>query len=216
MPLSDTMINVLVFIEQCWWEEGAIPTNEAVIQNVEVSLPTLTRYWQDDDFRRALSARGIKFDGKSESKALTLIQLTVANMLMNTLDKRSLREKLKEPIMGEQITPMQVNSWMRQPAFQEHMRRRAETLFQGSDAFAYKGLVSAMESGDLKAIQLFFEMRGIYNPKVTHDVNVTVLLTRLVEIVSLHVKDPVTLAAIAADIEALTQVPNQGALPVGQ
>lgn len=216
--LSNKMVDVITYIEQMWWEDnGTVPTNEKVAEETGVALSTIADYWKDETFRVALSARGITFDNRPDSKALTMKQLQVANMMMNTLDRRSMREKLKEA----GILPQELAGWMRSPAFQEHLRRRGENLFQGADPAAYKGLVSAVEAGDLKAIQLFFEMRGIYNPKLQVSLDLNVIFIRIIEIISKHVTDPATLNAIAVEMESLAsgpvgESPQQAALPVGR
>lgn len=219
MALSNQMIDVLTFIEQVFYEKGQLPTDELVIQECEIAPSTLTAYWKSDDFRLALGARGISLNNIKDRKTLTYIQLKVANMLMNTLDKRSMREKLKDlkDRDGTDVSVTQVNAWMRQPAFQDHMTQRGKGLFDGAEGTAYRGLVGLVEQGDLRAIQLYFEMRGIYNPRVQHEIKIDVVLIRVVEIISTYVRDPAILDAIAHDIEALVAPPSlEHALPVGQ
>ncbi len=208
MPgLSNEQVDVLTFLEQKFWEDGMIPTNEAAAEETGVSLVSIKRYWQDDLFRTALQARGVSQDNRPDKKALTMMQLMAANAMMNLWDRRSMREKCKEL----KITPAELAGWMRQPAFQEHLKKRAATILDTAEPAAHRGLVQAIEAGDLKAITLFYEMKGIYNPRLQVDVNVSVVLTRVVEIVSKHVTDPAILMAIATDIEALEGGPAIGA-----
>lgn len=203
MSLSEEMIDVLTYIEQLWWEDNQqVPTNERISEVTGVSLQTIKGYWTNSDFRAALAARGVSFANTLDphARALTYHQLMVANMLMNVHDRRSMREKLKA-IPGVEITPAKVQAWMRQPAFQDHLRRRGETLFAGADHSAYLALVQAIDGGDLKAVQLFFEMKGIYTPRSSVEVNVHSVIARVVEVIQVHVKDPATLQAIAEGIE---------------
>lgn len=204
MSLSNEMIDVLTFIEQIWWENNqTVPTDEKIAEATGVGLQTVKNYWKNSDFRAALNVRGVSFANElSAGKALTYAQLQVANMLMNIMDKRSLREKLQTAQLPG-VTPAQVGAWMRQPAFQEHLRRRAQDLYEGADVSANIALVKAIDSGDLKAVQLFMEMTGRYTPRSTVDVNIHAVLARVVEIVSMHVRDPAILEAIAVDMEAL-------------
>lgn len=204
MSLSDSMIDVLTYIEQIWWEDNkAVPTDEKIAEATGVGLQTIKGYWKNSDFRAALNARGVTFANEADSgKALTYAQLQVANMLMNIMDKRSLREKLQAAQLPG-VTPAQVGAWMRQPAFQEHLRRRAQVLYDDADVSANMALVKAIDAGDLKAVQLFLEMTGRYTPRSTVDVNIHAVLARVVEIVSIHVRDPAILEAIAHDMENL-------------
>ncbi len=212
MSLSNEMVDVLTYIEQIFWEDNKdVPTNEKIAEATRVSLSSIEGYWKNPDFRAALNARGIVFSNDADSgRALTYEQLVVANMLMNIQDRRSLREKLQQHLPN--VTPALVSTWMRQPAFQNHLRKRGETLYAGADSSAYLGLVKAIDGGDLKAIQLFFEMRGIYSPRVTHDVNVQSILARVIEIISVRVGDAATIQLIAEDIESLLVSPAQAQL----
>lgn len=204
MSLSNEMVDVLTYIEQVWWEDNqTLPTNERIAEMTGVSVQSIKGYWTNPDFRAALNARGVTFANEPDSgRALTFAQLMVANMLMNVQDKRSLREKLQSA-PGLNVTPAQVGAWMRQPAFQAHLRKRASNLFQDADANASLALVKAIDAGDLKAVQLYFEMTGRYTPRMQHDVNVHAILARFVEVVSIHVKDPTILQAIANDLEGI-------------
>jgi hypothetical protein len=204
MSLSDSMIDVLTYIEQVWWEDNkSVPTDEKIAEATGVGLQTIKGYWKDSNFRAALNARGVTFVNEMTSgKALSYAQLQVANMLMNIMDKRSLREKLQAANLPG-VTPAQVGAWMRQPAFQAHLRRRAQVLYDDADVSANLALVKAIDAGDLKAVQLFLEMTGRYTPRSTVDVNIHAVLARVVEIVSIHVRDPAILEAIAHDMENL-------------
>ena len=216
MSLSMEMIEVLTYVEQMWWEDNqTIPTNEKIAEVTGVGLQTIKNYWKNTDFRAALSHRGVQFANDPDTgKALTYEQLTVANMLMNVQDRRSLREKLAAA-EGLNVTPSQVGTWMRQPAFQAHLRKRSDDLFAGADTSANMALVKAIDAGDLKAVTLFFEMTGRYTPRTQVDVNIHSILARVVEIISIHVSDPATLEAIAGELEGLVPGQTQGALPAG-
>lgn len=206
MSLSRSMVEVLTWMEQVFWEDGKVPTNEAIAEAINVRVETIRTYWEHEEFRIAAAARGIDSNNvlAVNPRALTMEQLLVANLLLNVHDRRSMREKLKDgAISSLNISPQKVAAWMRQPAFQDHLRKRALETFKGAEPLAYRELVRAIESGDMKAVQLYFEMTGIYNPRLQVDVNINVVISRVVEIIQRHVQDPVILAAIAEDVEAL-------------
>ncbi len=213
MSLSNEMVDVLTYIEQMWWEDnGTVPTNEAISEATGIGLQTVKGYWTNPDFRAALQHRGVSFKNDPDAgKALTYDQLMVANMLLNIMDKRSLREKLQAS--GINATPAQVGSWMRQPAFQAHLRKRSQNLFEDADTAANIALVKAIDAGDLKAVQLLFEMTGRYTPRQVHEINVHAVLARVIEIISIRVKDPAIVADIAGDIDALLTGQTPQALP---
>lgn len=209
VKLSESQVNGIAYIEQTWWTTGAIPTQEKVAETLGVTVNTVKKWFSDEDFRNALITRGVSLDTERDSALLTILQLTVANAILNFHDKRSLREKLSECGVNTQ----QYHAWMRTPAFRKYVENRAKEMFQSSDHLAYAALVDSVESKDQQALKLYFEMRGIYNPRVQVDVNVDMVLTRVVEIVAKHVKDPAILEAIARDIEYIDQPPPLQELP---
>lgn len=200
IQLTNGQLRALTYIEQVFWEHGSIPTVEKISEATGVSEHSIKEYWKVDNFRKALGIRGVDFNPERSNHVLTATQLALANMLMNTTDQRSTREKLKEI----NVSTQQYNAWLRQAAFRDHLAKRGEELFKSSDHVAYKSLTSAVGAGDVTALKLFFEMRGIYNPKVDVNVNVTTLLIQVVEIIARHVTDPLTLSNIADDLESIS------------
>lgn len=197
--LSSQQIDFVSFVEQRFWETGSVPTVEKISEELRISATTIKKYWEDSDIRSILVGRGVSLLDNNTQDLLTAQQLYLANLLMNLHDKRTVREKCEEA----GVTTQKYNAWMRTNSFQGYMRRRAEALFASADSDAYVSMVNAMRSGDQRAVQLYFEMRGIYNPKVQVDVNVNMVLSKVVEIIQLRVKDPEILMQIAADFEQL-------------
>lgn len=208
MAISEGMVESLAYCEQVFWETGHIPSVEKIADVVGVTVPTVKRWFSEEAFRSALQKRGVTLSVDDEAaKVLTFQQLDIVNKMMNTMDKTSMREKLED--VG--ITSQQLNQWMRDPNFSGYIRKRAEAQFAGADASAYMSILKGMESGDLNATKLFLEMRGIYNPKVTLEVNVDAVIVRIIEIIARNVKDPATLAVIADEIEQIEGVARPAA-----
>ena len=203
MSVSEQMINVLSYVEQVYWEDGQRPTDEKSAEMVGCDISYVKKCFKSEQFRDAAYNRGISL-GRDDpgEEILSFEQLTAVSVLLNTYDRRSMREKLD--FVG--ISTQKLNSWMRDPKFAVHLRKRAEKQFAESDTKAYMSIIKGMEDGDLKATQLFLEMRGLYNPRVDVNINVDSVLTRVVEIISKHVKDPAILGAIADDLEMLDGV----------
>ncbi len=180
-PLDVTEIKVLSFIEQTFWEQGGIPSNEIVKDKLGITLKRIDECWKLASFRKALIARGINFSSlEADNAILNPHQIILANFLMNTADKRSFRQKCE----AASVTVQQANGWMRQIPFQNYLRKRAEELFKSTDPVAYLSLIQNIERGNMDAIKMFFEMRGIYSPKTQVDVNLDSIMMRVVEILS--------------------------------
>ena len=197
--LDFQQVKVLSLIEQLFWETGYIPDNEIVAKELRMTPQFVEKCYKNDVFREALLVRGIDLKPQESQKVLQPKQVMLANLLLNAHDKRSVREKLEQV----QVSTNQYNAWLRQPAFANYLRQRAESVFKASDFEAYQGVVKAVQTGDVNALKFFFELRGIYSPRVQLDVNVESVIVQVVEVIQRHVKDPVILTQIASDIEGI-------------
>lgn len=205
--ITERQGEILAYIEQVFWTEGKLPSDDLIVSATGIPADYVRKCWKSAPFRDQLFYRGIQLTPESEiAVKLTPEQLKVANALLNIVDRRSLREKLK----ALEVSPQQYSAWRRQPAFAEYLRVRAEELFRGADADAYKGLVDLVQDGDLGAIKLFMEMRKIYNPKVEVNININHFMLKIVEVITKHVTDEATLNAIAIDIEAISELGSCG------
>lgn len=199
-------VSVLNFCEQVYWESGLLPTPEACSEELGINSRTVGQYYKDEVFQQQLASRGIDptqlvYPGKliQQSKALSPKQIVCANLMLNLHDKRSEREKLALI----QVSSQQYHAWLRQPQFVEFLRKRGEALFSSSDYLAYKSLVTNVKAGDNKSLELFFRMRGIYNPSIDVNINIESVLLRVVEVISTHVKDPLIINQIAAALDEI-------------
>lgn len=206
LQLSKVDEKILYACEQYFWTEGSLPTANYLALSLGYSEDFIDRKLATRTLFAAMLKMGLPVsavmteDGLRAS--LTPTQLLLANMLMNALDPSSLREKLK--IVD--VTPQQYERWIRQPAFQTYLRRRAEEVFKGSDHRAYMKLLEAMDRGDLKAIQMVLEMRGIYNPKINVNFSVDGMLNNIIEVVAKYVS-PEILEQIANELEGVSPTP---------
>ena len=200
--LSENQVEALTYIEQCYFLQGDMPADEKLADVIGVGISTVKSWWKNDSFQTVLRAKGLPVEDRISGKSREVLlpeQLAVANKVLNLQDRRSLREKLEE----SGITSQKYQAWRRDPVFQRYMQKRAESMFSsGSDA-AYVNLMKNVEGGSLDAAKLFFEMTGIYNPKISVELNVDTVMAGVIEIIQRRVKDPATMEAIALDIEAL-------------
>lgn len=200
--LSENQVEALTYIEQCYFLHGSMPTDEALSDVIGVGVQTVKSWWKNDSFQLVLRQKGLPVDERLTGKRREILspeQLAVANKVLNLQDRRSLREKLEE----SGVTVQKYQVWRRDPTFMEYMKKRAEALYSDGQDSAYMNLMKNVEGGSLDAAKLFFEMTGIYNPKISVELNVDAVMVRVIEIIQRRVKDPATLEAIASDIDAL-------------
>lgn len=206
--LTSLQVSILSFVEQVFWEEGHLPTAEAVSEELNCRVQTCRETFKNETFISALVTKGIPAEqlvtpGKllKQSKALSPKQILVANLMLNVHDNRSQREKLS----WAQVSSQQYHAWLRQPAFVEFVNKRAEQMFGASDHLAYRSLIKNVTAGDPKSLDLFFRMRGIYNPSLNVNININAVLQQVVEVISRNVKDPLILDAIAGELEGILE-----------
>lgn len=204
--LTDNEVRMVNLIEQRFYETGHVPTNEKLALDLKLSKQLVIKAWKKEVFRQALLVRGVNLDSEGNtSDILSQEQLLVANMILNVHDKTTIRKKLEavSTALGKKITVQTYNGWLQQPAFQNYLRKRVEKEFGNTDTEAKMAHIKAIHDGDMNAVKLYYEMTGLYNPKVQVDVNIESVIVQVVEIITRHVSDPVALEAIASEIEQL-------------
>ena len=199
--LTDAQLAGLNYVEQTFWVTGEYPSAEQIRSHTPLGKGDSEAFYKNEKVLECMEGRNLDIKKITGSDgALTHEQLLAANMILNLEDPNSLRQKLK----ALNISVQKYNTWMRDPAFYGYIRARTEAMFAGADAMAFTGLIKAVQDQDIPAIKLFFEMRGIYNPRLQLDVNIQSVMVKVVEVISNHVQDKQTLLAIANDLEELS------------
>lgn len=224
--LTKEQYDLLLYFEQYYWRRGGLPTYEQITsEGIELEETFYLETWNNSRFLDGLRGRGIPEHlldvrrGAFNGKILTEKQLTVANAMLDLLDKRSRLKKLTE--LG--VSTAEYNSWLRDPVYRQYCLDRAEDLLGSNQHVAHTALIDRVQQGDLGAIKYFNALTGRYRdtPASGKAVEVNVQnnygmeqVIAIIEIIQRHVKDPATLAAIGDDILALRGVTsNQPALP---
>lgn len=199
--LSDDEYAALNYIEQHFWTTGSFPTADKLKEVLSLSAEFVRNIYVNPQLRKCMELRSLNMDLLSrETESLTAQQLLTANMVLNMADPSTLRQKLKA--VG--VSLQKYNGWMQDPVFSGYIRKRSEKIFQNSDADAYMGLLQAVQNQDLAAIKFYMELRGIYNPRVTVDVNITQVMVNVLEVITKHIDDPKKIIEIADDLEKLS------------
>lgn len=186
-------------VSQMYWEEGHLPTAEAVFEKLHRIYPLdrIEELFADSDFQSKLERIGIK--ASRIEGVLTPKQILVANKVMNPYDSEPLRTFLD----ALEIKTAQYNAWLRDPTFQAYLRARAEAAFSDLTPAAHTALQKAIVRGDMSAVKMFYEMTGKYTKNVNLNLNVESVMLRVVEIIVARVEDPKVVELIAADIQEL-------------
>lgn len=197
MPLSDSDYEVLTFIEQEYHLGNGIPSADLIAKELSLPPKNITKLLDRKDFNVALTSRGIRREVKS--RALTSEQLTCINTLLDQNDTRSDKKKLAD--LG--IATQTYQGWCRDPAFALYLQQRTEALFPDGLNEANRALVDNVRRGDLGSIKLIYEMTGRWSSKPTSEMNIEMILMKVLETIQRHVTDPDALTAIAEDLSML-------------
>ena len=200
-------MQVLAFIEQNYYETGLLPTKEKTAEHFNISLRNLAGIFRRTDFINAFRARGLpdyKTVKQNDKGLLTPMQLAVANILLNTHDRNTLRKKLTT--LG--VTTTQFQAWQKQSAFQDYLRRESIARFGNADVDARLGLVKLVQDSDLNAIKYYMEVSGIYSPASTQVFDLQRILAQVLELLVKYLA-PAELLAVAEQLESIlnNQIP---------
>lgn len=128
---------------------------------------------------------------------LTPLQLKVADVMLDLIDNRSQKKKLQD--LG--VSTTQYNTWLKDDNFKKYMALRAKSMKEEQAYEADLALMDKIRMGDMKAIQLHYEMTGQYSPGSARAdaqmVDFQNLLVNILEIVTDEIDDPAVGARIA-------------------
>jgi hypothetical protein len=220
--LNKEQYDLILYLEQSFWRSGHLPSYEAIVaEGIELDSETYYESWTNPRFLDALRGRGIPehllptASGTFRGRVLTEQQMLVANVLLDTMDKRSRLKKLTE--LG--VSTTEYSSWLKDPVYRKYCLDRAEGLLLENQPTAHMSLIDRVAQGDLGAIKYFNSMTGRYRERQSAAVEVNVqnnygtdTLIQIVEIIQRHVKDPEVLAALGDEILALQHNRNGGAV----
>lgn len=200
--LDQTALKIITFLEQKYFETGEIPTAQQCADLLGLTGSTVLSYLDKPLVKTTLKRRGIEMfntDG-----LVSIEQAYLVNLMLDTFDRRGIREKLKalKEAMGIEITFAQYQAWMKDPNFKRYLTKRAEIQFDGLEPIARNRIVQAVEAGNLAAIEYYFELTGIYNRRSQEMLDLRKILAQIIDILSRHLS-PEQLVAVASELEVL-------------
>lgn len=196
--------DAVFYIERMHATTGAIPKDSDILEYLNITkkhnIDSIESLKSNPLFKASMDSRGITFnigpgDLNSAVDITSRQQIAVAAIL-NLTDRRSDEKKLRD--LG--ISTEEWSNWIQNKTFSEYLRQRSETLLNNSMHDAHVGLLRGVRSGNTKSISLYYEMTGRYNPQGDEAVNLRMFVSRVLEAIQSHVRDPETLNAIAIDL----------------
>lgn len=200
--LDQTALQIITLMEQKYFETGEIPTVQQVTDLLGLPGNQVLSYLDKPLVKETLRRRGIEtINGDG---LVSIEQAYLVNLLLDTFDRRGIREKLKalKDTMNIEITFAQYNAWMKDPNFKRYLAKRAEIQFDALEPIARNRIVQAVEAGNLAAIEYYFEISGIYSRRSQDMLDLRKILAQIIDILSRHVT-PDVLQTIATELELL-------------
>jgi hypothetical protein len=222
--LEDWQREAVHYIERTHNTSGAVPSDDDILKYLqflkyELTLTNVNNLKNNPLFQASMKVRGIVINTEEsgqlrETKGLTSRQIAAAAVMLNLTDRRSDEKKLRD--IG--VSTEEFSTWMQNNEFAEYMRQRSELLVSNSIHEAHMGLLRGVRQGNTASIKLYYELTGRYNPNEENQVNIRLLIGKMLEVIQAHVKDPNVLNALAVDfsqlaIEAGSPVANTPIVP---
>lgn len=193
--MNAKMLEVLAWIEEWWLRREEFPP-----------VGAFNNFWPDFDlqaalrhetFLYALDQRGIKLPSPDDK--LTSEQIAAVATLSNFTDGRSRSAKLRD--LG--ITPAKWQGWLKNKHFKQFLHELAGNNFMDNVDAVQEGLLNAARKGSTDAVKLYMEMTGRYTGQSQEVMNIKIILSRLLEAIQMHVKDPNVIREIGIDFELI-------------
>jgi hypothetical protein len=200
MAINLEQLKAVNWIEEWWLRKHEFPPVGA-LKNF---LPDfdLEEALKNEVFLASLDNRGIKLPRADQSEhSLTNEQLAAIALMSNFRDPRSPSAKLRS--IG--VTWTKWHGWMRDKHFKEYLQDLCAVNFNDSMDVAQRGILSSVEKGNIDAVKFYLEVTGRYTPQSQELANVKLVLSKLLETIQIHVKDPNVLRSIASDFERVIQ-----------
>jgi hypothetical protein len=194
--------NCLSWIEQHYHKTKNFPDPAQIQAEWPRTFPTITdlQNWLDSPkIKAALNNRGLSQANAKNNLPLTQTQSAAILLVANLSDRRNLKAKLSS--IG--VTLTQWNAWKKQVNFKHFLHSQLTDDFDTSLDRALTGLLSAVDAGNTRAIELYMEMTG--RQPTENERNFKLAVSRIIESVTRHVKDPEIIRAIAEDFDKIEQ-----------
>lgn len=198
----------VLYIEKQHSTTGAVPSNNDIIDylkflGIQISSEEIEELKKNSLFQSSMRVRGIEINTASgelkEVKTLTQRQMAAVSVMLNLLDRRSDEKKLRD--IG--VSTEEWTNWNQNLEFAEYVRQRSEMLVNNSIHEAHMGLLRGVRQGNTASIKLYYELTGRYNPNEENQVNVRLLIGKVLEAIQKHVRNPETLNSLAIELSQL-------------
>lgn len=200
---------ILTYIDSNYWLAEDIPNKAEICNRFDLTLKELEPYYEA--VIEPLGNRGIKLpsfhppvkirkglDKEFEPDPLFVLATSI---ITDTIDKRSTAAKLK----GLSLTSKQWQALLKIPGHKEYFEKRLNLAFNDTHQTSLLSLSKNVEAGDLQSIKYFHEFTGKYRPQTETVINLSIIIGRLMEILSKRLS-PEDLNQIADEFDSVLNI----------
>lgn len=201
-PLSVTELRFINWVEQYWNKYQKFPRIGVCNERWSEELGNIIQVLSTPVVIRALTNRGIKVPSEQGMPdELTDEQVAAVSLILDYSDKRSHNTKLRS--LG--ITPAKWQGWLKNEVFKDYLHTLSANGLSDALHVAHTGLIHATERGDTNAIKYYMELTGRFSSESASTQNFKIMISRIIEAVQRHVKDPDVIRLIAADFKVIVE-----------
>lgn len=199
------------FIERFHSLTGGLPGDDDTLKYLRlmkfnnVTFDDLESLKENELFVASMDSRGIR----QKDEFLSARQLAAANAMLNLTDRRSDEKKLRD--LG--ISTSEWSAWMLNEHFVNYMKQLSERIIDNNMHEAHMGLMRGVRQGNTNSIKLYYEMTGRYNPNSENEVNIRMVIGRVLEAIQRRVREPKVLNELAVE---LSQIAIEAGSPVAK
>lgn len=184
---------ILPWVESFWHTNKRYPTDGELSEHFGFNAEQLTALRVSKFYNECLRSRGIS----QVVDFFTPEQVASITLITNFADTRPLDVKLAS--IG--VTAEQYNGWLANPSFKRELSARADDILDNIYPEAQAMLARHIKKGNFQALKFYFEVTGrAQSPDI---INLKITMSRLIEAVEKHVKDPEILKAISNEIKGV-------------
>ena len=174
------------------------PKVEDIAKFCQHTEPTVARIVGTTEFLTAMRERGIYWDA---AKGLTPEQVYALGIMTDPSSKKDLAGKLK----SAGITMQTYRAWLKQPLFKAAIDQIGQEMLSDHVADVQTAVVSNAINGNMKAIEIYHQLTGQFDPQKKQIEDLQRMVSLLLETIFRYVQDTTTLALINRDFEKIMQ-----------
>lgn len=195
---QETFLTLLSNAYALYLMEGSYD-NERLQRRTGLAPGIIAKTISSPEFTTALRLRGVS----PEATGLTREQELCIQVLTDPSDGKSLKQKI-DSLKPHGVTYAKYRAWMKNSTFRAYITSVSEEMLANNqDALTQLERLAA--SGDLAAIKYKLEVNQRYNPQQQQNIDMVAVMSKMLEILSKHVRDPETLTAVAEDFGRVAQ-----------